>query len=80
LVIRPYPAQYVHSWKVADGIAVTIRPIRPEDEPLMITFHRSLSEETVHLRYFGFLGGEALVAHERLVQNCFSDCDAANLP
>jgi acetyltransferase len=75
LVIRPYPAQYVRSWKLADGIAVTIRPIRPEDEPLMITFHKSLSEQTVHLRYFGFPGGEALVAHERLVQICFSDYD-----
>jgi len=75
LVIRPYPAQYVRSWKLANGIAVTIRPIRPEDEPLMITFHKSLSEETVHLRYFGFPGGEALVAHERLVQICFSDYD-----
>ena len=75
LVIRPYPAQYVRRWKLADGTAVTIRPIRPEDEPLMITFHKSLSEETVHLRYFGFLGGEALIAHERLVRICFSDYD-----
>ena len=75
LVIRPYPAQYVRSWELADGTAVTIRPIRPEDEPLMITFHKSLSEETVHLRYFGFLEGEALVAHERLVRICFSDYD-----
>jgi len=75
LVIRPYPAQYVRSWKLADGIRVTIRPIRPEDEPLMITFHKSLSEETVHLRYFGFPGVEALAAHERLVQICFSDYD-----
>jgi len=75
LVIRPYPAQYVRSWKLANGTAVTIRPIRPEDEPLMITFHKSLSEETVHLRYFGFLGGEALIAHERLVRICFSDYD-----
>jgi acetyltransferase len=75
LVIRPYPAQYVHSWRLVDGAAVTIRPIRPEDEPLMITFHKSLSEETVHLRYFGFLGGEALIAHERLVRICFNDYD-----
>ena len=74
-VIRSYPAQYVHNWKLPGGIAVTIRPVRPEDEPLMITFHKSLSEETVQLRYFGLLGGEALVAHERLVRICFSDYD-----
>src|SRR5208283_3814748 len=29
----------------------------------------------MHLRYFGFLEGEALIAHERLVQICFSDYD-----
>jgi acetyltransferase len=65
----------VRSYKLADGTAVTIRPIRPEDESLMITFHKSLSEETVHSRYFGFLEGEALIAHERLVRICFSDYD-----
>jgi acetyltransferase len=75
LVIRPYPTQYLHEWKLADRTPVTIRPIRPEDESLMISFHKSLSEETVHLRYFGFLKGEALVTHERLARICFSDYD-----
>src|SRR5271166_6102774 len=75
LVIRPYPTRYLHGWKLADGTPVTIRPIRPEDEPLMINFHKSLSEETVHLRYFGFLKGETLITHERLVRICFSDYD-----
>jgi acetyltransferase len=75
LVIRPYPTQYLHGWKLADGTPVTIRPIRPEDESLMINFHKSLLEETVHFRYFGFLKGEALVTHERLARICFSDYD-----
>jgi len=75
LVIRPYPTQYSHRWKLADGTPVTIRPIRPEDESLMINFHKSLSEETVHLRYFGVLTHEALISHERLVRICFSDYD-----
>jgi ATP-grasp domain len=66
LVIRPYPAEYAHRWNLVDGTPVTIRPIRPEDEPLMVTFHKSLSDETVHLPYFGFLGSDALIAHERL--------------
>src|SRR5207248_11145811 len=30
--IRPYP-QYVWDWAMKDGTTVTIRPIRPEDEP-----------------------------------------------
>ena len=75
LVIRPYPMQYVREWKLADGTPVFIRPIRPEDEPLTVDFHKSLSEETAHLRYFGFLKGEALISHERLVQICHSDYD-----
>jgi acetyltransferase len=75
LVIRPYPTQYVGGWKLADGTPVVIRPIRPEDEPLTIDFHKSLSEETVHLRYFGFQNAETLITHERLVQICFCDYD-----
>ena len=41
--ISPYPRQYVWRW-TRDGEPVTIRPIRPEDEPLMVRFHESLSE------------------------------------
>ena len=75
LAIRSYPTQYVHGWKLADGAPVTIRPIRPEDESLIINFHKSLSEETVLMRYFGFLKTETLITHERLVRICFSDYD-----
>jgi acetyltransferase len=75
LAIRPYPAQYVCESNLPDGTPVTIRPIRAEDEPLMIDFHKALSEETVHLRYFGLLRGEALITHERLGRICFSDYD-----
>src|ERR1700751_56770 len=41
----------------------------------MIDFHKSLSKETVHMRYFGFLKGESLLTHERLARICFSDYD-----
>ena len=37
------------------GTAVTFRPIRPEDEPLMVKFHETLSDRSVYLRYFGSL-------------------------
>ncbi len=75
LAIRPYPGQYVSPWKLRDGAHVTIRPIRPEDEPLMIEFHRTLSEESVHFRYFGMLRLEQRIAHERLRRICFLDPD-----
>src|SRR5690606_35663430 len=43
LAIRSYPTRYVSAWKMKDGKPVTIRPIRPEDEPLLVEFHRTLS-------------------------------------
>jgi acetyltransferase len=75
LAIRPYPEQYVTQWKPRCGIPLTIRPIRPEDEPLMVKFHGTLSEESVHFRYFGIVKLEQRVAHERLTRICFNDYD-----
>ena len=43
--IRPYPTQYVVPWTAPNGLPVMIRPIRPEDEPLVVRFHEKLSEE-----------------------------------
>ena len=71
--IRPYPAEYVRPWTLRDGSAVTIRPIRPEDEPLVVAFHRTLSEESVYLRYFHMMSLSARIAHERLIRICFTD-------
>jgi acetyltransferase len=73
--IRPYPLQYVSSWTMKDGNQVTIRPIRPEDEPLMVRFHETLSDRSVYLRYFCSLSLSRRVAHERLLRICFGDYD-----
>ena len=73
--IRPYPQHMVTSWVMKDGNSVTIRPIRPEDEPLMIRFHQELSERSVYLRYFQPLKLTQRVAHERLSRICFIDYD-----
>ena len=75
LAIRPYPQEYVSSWQLKDGTALTLRPIRPEDEPLMVKFHGALSEQTVLYRYFGLPKLEQRVAHERLRRICFNDYD-----
>ena len=75
LAIRPYPTQYITGWKMKDGRKVTIRPIRPEDEPLMVKFHEGLSERSVYLRYFSPLKLQQRVAHTRLVRICFNDYD-----
>ncbi len=73
--IRPYPSQYVSRWTMKDGAEVTLRPIRPEDEPSMVKFHETLSDRTVYLRYFYSLSLSARVAHERLSRICFVDYD-----
>ena len=73
-VIRPYPTEYIRKWKI-DNVPVTIRPIRPEDEPLMIEFHKTLSERSVQFRYFGALSLEQRTMHERLRRVCFVDYD-----
>lgn len=73
--IRLYPSQYVSSWKMKNGQEVLIRPIRPEDEPLIVKFHETLSERTVYLRYLQSLKLSQRVAHERLIRICFNDYD-----
>jgi len=75
LAIRPYPTQYVTPWKLKNGMSVTIRPIRPEDEPLMAKFHGTLSEESIYQRYFSQLKMDERTAHERLMRICFNDYD-----
>jgi acetyltransferase len=75
LAIRPYPAQYVSTFHIKNGAAVRIRPIRPEDEPAMVEFHKKLSDSTVYMRYLGFMKLEQRIAHERLTRICFIDYD-----
>src|ERR1700722_7339364 len=73
--IRPYPLQYVSPWTMKDGNRVTIRPIRPEDEPLIGKLHETLSDRSFYLRYFCSLSLNRRIAHERLLKICFGDYD-----
>jgi acetyltransferase len=73
LAIRPYPAQYVQPWTLKNGAPVTIRPIRPEDEPLIARFHEIVSARSVYFRYMHMVGLSQRVAHERLTRVCFID-------
>jgi len=73
--IRPYPVQYAGTWTTKDGTQINIRPIRPEDEPLMVEFHHRLSERSVYFRYFHLLNLSQRTAHERLTRMCFIDYD-----
>ncbi len=73
--IRPYPVQYVSPWTMKDGTPAILRPIRPEDEPLMVKFHGALSERSVFFRYFQVSKLSQRVAHDRLRRICFLDYD-----
>lgn len=73
--IRPYPLQYSGLWTARDGMPFCIRPIRPEDETLLVAFHRTLSEKSIYQRYFENLRLDQRIAHERLIRVCFTDYD-----
>ena len=73
--IRPYPSNYADRWTASSGTTVTIRPIRPEDEPKMVRYQETLSDRSVYLRYFHHLPLTARVNHERLTRVCFIDYD-----
>jgi acetyltransferase len=75
LAIRPYPKRYVNPAAMKSGEEILVRPIRPEDEPLLIKLHQALSERTVYLRYFQPLKLSQRTAHERLTRICFIDYD-----
>jgi acetyltransferase len=75
LAIRPYPTKYVRPFKLRNGSTVIIRPIQPEDEPLMVEFHETLSDRSVYFRYFHLIKLGMRVSHERLTRICFIDYD-----
>ncbi|MEI6044252.1 MAG: bifunctional acetate--CoA ligase family protein/GNAT family N-acetyltransferase [Chloroflexota bacterium] len=75
LAICPYPTQYMKPWRLRDGTDIMIRPIRPEDEPLMVKFHETLSERSVYYRWLHMMNLSQRVAHERLIRICFIDYD-----
>ena len=75
LAIRPYPSRYENRLALGEGVEIKIRPIRPEDEPLLVNFHNTLSERSVYLRYFHWMKLEQRTEHERLTRMCFIDYD-----
>ena len=52
LVISPYPDQFEEHTQTDVGIDIFVRPIRPEDAPLLVGLFESLSPRSVYLRFF----------------------------
>jgi acetyltransferase len=50
--VRPYPSQWQRHLEVKDGWRVFVRPIRPEDEPLIHELLRHVTSHDLRLRFF----------------------------
>jgi acetyltransferase len=50
--VRPYPSQWQRRLEVKHGWQVLVRPIRPEDEPLIHEFLRHVTSQDLRLRFF----------------------------
>ncbi|MDD2695971.1 MAG: GNAT family N-acetyltransferase, partial [Anaerolineales bacterium] len=75
LSIRPYPSKYVKTCKTKNGTPITLCPVRPEDESLLVKFHENLSDRTVYMRYLHPMLLSTRAAHERLSRICHCDYD-----
>ncbi len=52
LAIRPYPKELEENLNLPDGRTFLLRPIRPEDEPMLQEMHSHLSPEAMRMRFF----------------------------
>ncbi len=72
LIIAPYPNQFESDWMLRDGTPVLLRPMKPEDEPLVSDFLGKCSEETIYFRYFKLI---KKWTHEMLIRFTQNDYD-----
>jgi len=72
LIISPYPNQYEDDWMMRDGTPVLLRPMKPEDEPLVADFLRQCSDDTIYFRYFKLI---KKWTHEMLIRFTQNDYD-----
>lgn len=72
MAIHPYPTHLVSHLRLADGTDILLRPIRPEDAEMEITFVHNLSPES---RYFRFMQSLQELTPEMLVRFTQIDYD-----
>ncbi len=72
LAIRPYPEEYVAQRQMKDGTTVTLRPIKPEDEPM---WHELLAGCSTQSLWFRFSYLFKQTTHEMATRYCFIDYD-----
>lgn len=52
LVVSPYPKDQESTATAKNNLPLFIRPIRPEDTPLLDAFRKTLSEQSLYYRFF----------------------------
>ncbi|MBN1755831.1 bifunctional acetate--CoA ligase family protein/GNAT family N-acetyltransferase [bacterium] len=72
LSLRPYPEEYVITTELESGQEITLRPIKPEDEPFWFQLLESCSEESLYARFRYFFQWRT---HEVASRYCFNDYD-----
>ena len=72
LVISPYPAELESREVTSDGLSIFVRPIRPEDAPLLMNLFDTLSRTSIYYRFFGHLKS---LPHSMLVRFTQVDYD-----
>ncbi len=70
LAIEPYPNQHITAWRLPDETDLVIRPIRPEDEPLIEEHHRALSPQSIRMRFFSMV---KVLSRDSLIRLCHLD-------
>ena len=72
LVITPYPTRHILPWTLPGREGVILRPIKPEDEPLVDDMYTTISEESFRGRFFQ---ADKHASHEMHIRQCNIDYD-----
>ena len=73
--MTPSPLHDVAESVLSTGAALVVRPIRPDDEPMLVRFHEELSDQSVYQRYFHMMTLAHRTSHARLARVCGVDGD-----
>ena len=71
--VSEYPMQWENDVVLTDGGTVTIRPVRADDEPLVLGLYERLSDESVYLRFFSPVPRPTAVQLERITSIDYRD-------
>jgi len=73
LILRPYPEEYVKKAELRDKTPITLRPIKPEDEPIWMEMLASCSKESIYARFQSLYTGWKY--HKEAIRYCYIDYD-----